>query len=457
MRHALPALAAAMIALCMGQGCSDNGGAKKDAPKQSFDPDTQYPGWAYDAPMYYEPPTPRGDVGDEIGPQRPGDPSHYFVRSHMLYIPRPEQKPDKRSPMPELGPRDSKADLAPRIAVYRTETGGQDWERAGCFGLGQTCFVYPVDCDGVYGFRFVGPGLPPSKCTPPRPQVVYHVDTLKPQVVVHVEPNQAVYYVDQTVTIHWSATDTALAENPVSVSTCWESPDLTKARWTKLLDDQLADGSTTFVIPPDAVDREIVMRAAARDRAGNLGVGFSVPMPVTDEPPPPDPEPTEELDAPETTTQPGLKPGLIQVGDSGRRSGTAVALKPIALDEDAESTNPATGLPGGIVPMGIMSLFGDAELTSFVSQAPSSGTARPLSPSSKDTSSAKTEPVIVLPPISAEPAKQMSKPTSTAPAWQRLSPEQRRARRGVWALPPKLPLGVLQTDRDTPEARPLER
>ncbi len=461
MRHAQWALAAAILGVALSPGCSDTANRNEDAPKQAFDPDTQYPAWAYDAPFYYRPARDHGDVGEEIPPVRPGDPTHYYVRSHTLYLPRPEQEPDERSPMPELGPRSSQADLEPRIEVYQTETGGIEWYRVGCFGLGQTHFACQVDCDGVYGFRFVGPGLPPAKCTPPRPQKVYHVDTLKPETVVYVEPNQAVYPVGQTVTIHWSARDDALADNPVSIAACWESTDLSKARWHELLNDQRADGSTTFVVPPDAVDREILIRAAGRDRAGNLGVGFSVPMPVTDEPPatPPAAEPTKDLDEPEATTQPGLKPGLIQVGLAGQDDQDAAALRPMAIEGQIRPDMTTTGEPGTIVPMGVMSLLGEAELTGYAQPALSAirelraptifsfGDLENESPGPND------RPMLILPPIQARPTE--SNPHWASRPWQRLAAPNPAPRLGIWGLPDKVPIGLLRTDRDTPEAEAL--
>jgi hypothetical protein len=253
---------------------------KKQKHEEVFDPANQYPEWAYDAPFYYRPARDRGDVGEEIASRQAGGPTHYYVRDRLVYMPRPVRKATTSPATPTLGARTTERDMAPRIGVFWTDSGGLEWERAGYFGIGQTHFVFPAENDGVYGFRFIGPDQPPAKCTPPRPQIVYHVDTVPPEVVVYVEPNQPAYHVSESVTIHWMAQDVHLSDSPVSISACWLVGDDDACEWTPIIHDQPSEGSMTFAIPPHATDCRLRIRADARDRSGNLGVGFSPPMVV---------------------------------------------------------------------------------------------------------------------------------------------------------------------------------
>jgi len=295
------ALAGSLLAILLG-GCSDcclckspeeqKQQRKKKTHQPAFDPAEQYPAWAYDAPFYYRPATELGDVGETIPPRIPGGATQYYVRTQTVQLPRPVKLTTTAPTMTELGPRTVVADLAPRIGVFWTDSGGQEWSRAGYFGISQTHFGFPTENDGAYGFRFVGPGIPAAKCTPPRPHVIYHVDTAAPDVVVYVEPNKPDYYVNESITVHWTASDTNLADAPTSISTCWEFDEDEDCEWVPVIYNQAAEGSMAFLVPPHAAGRRFKIRADARDRAGNLGAGLSVPLIVVETSPASQPAPT---------------------------------------------------------------------------------------------------------------------------------------------------------------------
>src|SRR5262249_42036303 len=52
--------------------------------------------------------------------------------------------------------------------------------------------------------------------------------------------------------------------------------------WTVLQKDSVANGFYMYVIPADAIGRGLTFRASARDRAGNIGFGYSQLVQVRD-------------------------------------------------------------------------------------------------------------------------------------------------------------------------------
>jgi hypothetical protein len=273
-------LTAAVVMLLLGAGaccCS------KKPHKVAYDPAEQYPEWAYDAPFYYRPASERGDVSEAVPPAAPGCPPHYYTRDRLIYLPRPQRTEPTSMPARAGDPRFSPFDLAPRIAVYWTTTAGLDWRRSGYFGLSQTHYVYEAENDGVYGFRFVGPGIPEAKSYPPGPVVVFHVDTSPPDVVLYVEPNQVQYQVNEQVTVRWTATDQNLADKPSSISVCWESDTTKESAWTVMDKALAAEGAVAVVVPPQAAGQSFMIRITARDKAGNLATATSPAFPVVAE------------------------------------------------------------------------------------------------------------------------------------------------------------------------------
>ncbi|MBN1342643.1 MAG: hypothetical protein JXQ73_08190 [Phycisphaerae bacterium] len=387
MRLARSVPAGTLILALLG-GCNCGNDQAKDKGRRAFSPAEQYPEWAFDAPFYYRPAKDRGDVGEEVAPAAPGAPPHFYVRNRTIFLPRPDQESSKTSPMPEMGPRTTPFDLAPRIAVYWTEDAGQTWTRAGYFGVGQTHFAFPVDNDGSYGFRFVGPGLPVPKCTPPRPQAVYHVDTEPPALTLYIEPNLPAYQVDQSVKIHWMAADAHLTDAPVSVCVCWGEDELGKPSWTDVASKQPAEGSATFVIPARAAGERIGVRGEAWDRSGNRRVGPPVYI---------------EVAQASVATMPGSVVTPIQPAETPRV--TVLAVPPVD--------------PGQAAAMKSMVLTAGAEPASYITE-------RVDPPSLPQPHSERTEiqPTAIPSLVEAEAAK----PTMPTPQSKDKEPTLPRAR-----------------------------
>jgi hypothetical protein len=267
-----------IVLLAAGACCS-----KKTKHHAAYDPSEQFPEWAYDAPFYYRPASPLGDIAETVPPAGPGCPTEYFTRDRIIYLQRPPGPPVTTAPGHDPKTRFTPSELAPRYAVYWTDSSGQMWNRAGYFGLCQTHFAFQVENDGTYGFRFVGPSLPEAKYVPPAPSVVYHVDTTPPEVVVTIEPNQQQYRVDEQVKVSWTVTDLNLTAKPVIVSVCWGPSASGVSTWSTPERNLPPEGTLQFVIPPDAAGQGFKVRVEARDRAGNLGVGFSEALSVAAE------------------------------------------------------------------------------------------------------------------------------------------------------------------------------
>ncbi len=290
-----------LLALLGGCDCCEK--KTKQKRQQAFDPAEQYPEWAYDAPYYYRPAMDRGDVGEAVLPEEPGGTAHYYVRSRTVYLPRPEEALKNAPSKPDADSRTVVEDFAPRIGVYWSDSWGEFWSRAGYFGLGQTHFAFPAENDGIYGFRFVGPGLRPAMSSPPQPHVVYHVDTVPPEVVVYIEPCCERYHVGETLMVHWQAEDATLGEKPVSLSACWQTHLEAGTEWTSLAQGQPAEGSMPYVVPAEAAGQTLRIQVVARDRAGNVGVGVTGMLIVAETLATTQPAPTSRPVA--TTSRPG--------------------------------------------------------------------------------------------------------------------------------------------------------
>lgn len=256
--------------LCLGAGCgkfpspfSVKDRSPRSHPDTPFDPPNTYPEWAYDAPQYVRPP-------HELKPEpkvNSSDPLHYFTNQKVVMVRRPEG----------FQPED-----IPRVAVWWTDNNGFHWNKAGYFGRQQTFFAFEVEEDGDYGIRFVGPGQDPALHSLPYPERVYHVDTVLPDVDVHVEPEKTWYHVGETVTISWRAADYHLVEFPVRIGllydfTAQNDPSVEIQR------DLPDEGVISFTLPPEALDHEVRFRVDAIDRAGNLGIAISFALQVVPE------------------------------------------------------------------------------------------------------------------------------------------------------------------------------
>lgn len=258
------ALYLAAAALLLPTACSSSNGR----PQQQASRDTQappaetHPEWAADQPEYMKP------VAD-LEPQPPArstDPLHYFTNERTVMVRKPGGYQE---------------DEIPRVALYATSDNGFHWSKQGYFGRGQSFFAMETPTDGDYGIRFVGPGQESEDVVPAEPVRVYHVDTCEPAVEVWVEPEQTWYNIGDTITISWRAADPHLIQFPVSISMLLDF-SAGEGRAIELQRDLANEGSLTYVIPDEAFDHEAWFRVAAKDRAGNLGVGYSFALQVVD-------------------------------------------------------------------------------------------------------------------------------------------------------------------------------
>ncbi len=235
--------------------------ADRDAP---FDPPNRYPGWAYDQPEYVRPAKPLEPEPRVMA----NDPPHFFTRSNIVMIRCPEHYT-----LEEI----------PRVAVHWTDNQGFHWNKAGYFGRGQSYFPFEASEDGDYGIRFIGPGQEAAQHVLATPERVYHVDTLKPEVEVTIEPEQSWYNVGDAITISWRATDYHLVEFPVRIVMLVDFS--AEDRGPIEIQRQLSDaGSINFIVPPEVLEHEITFRVEATDRAGNLGLAHSYALQIVAEP-----------------------------------------------------------------------------------------------------------------------------------------------------------------------------
>ncbi len=275
--------------------------------------DTANPEWAYDKPFYYKPtdgPMPL----DNFAQPAPD----IYINKKIIQIPRPKIGDDRK---------------APRVAIWVTDDNGIHWEKIGYFGLQQHYFSYPVEKDGTYGIRFIGPGIPPAKCKPPKPHMNFHVDTTPPEISVFISPDKEFYTPGDMITIDWTAIDENIIPLSAKISVCLDS-ESAHLRWDALGKRHHCIGSTQLVIPDEAIDKTLTIRITAEDKAGNIGYGYSCDIPVMYEPEIP------------TSTQPVTQPSEKNLSPSTQNSAKAKSPKVILSPEGPQvlTTMPADNL-----------------------------------------------------------------------------------------------------------------
>lgn len=266
-------------------------GCEKKQPDRGF-ANPSGPEWTFDQPFYVvSPDAPAGLVDLEA------DPTDVYVARHQLIIPRPKVNDPRK---------------APRTAIWATYDHGVNWEKLGYYGLQQEEFFYPVDKDAEIGIRFIGPKIAPAKCKPPKPHMIYHVDTTSPKITVFLSPNKEAYVPGDQITVEWQATDLNFKPESVKLGVCIDSED-TKFKWAFIGKVHPRVGREVIEIPTTAVHKTMKIRVTAEDLAGNVGIGYSCPIVVVLEAVPDDVASTQPASATQPTTQPAKSGAQVYI------------------------------------------------------------------------------------------------------------------------------------------------
>ncbi len=271
----------------------------------NWDPDQDYPSWAYDAPFYYRP-SEELPVAETIGNGIPV----FFSRHRLFFVKHPTgyQVPS-----------------VPRVAVWYSLDQGQNWSRAGFYGAEQTHFGFLAEADGTHWVRLIGPGQPGMKTSPGKPDRVYIVDTVPPYVQLTLDPpvmerdeegnvtGPHLYSVGDQVTVGWRVSDRTLDADSLKMATTFgRYPE--SIVWQPFPLKLKPEGQLTVPVPADASKPGggvMRFRIEARDRAGNISYTFSDVLQVQgagEAGPAPRPKPPTPLIAQEHG-EPGERPG----------------------------------------------------------------------------------------------------------------------------------------------------
>ncbi|MFW6132616.1 MAG: hypothetical protein ACOC8F_01875 [Planctomycetota bacterium] len=243
-----------------------------------WDPQSDLPEWAYDAPFYYRPteditPAEPESLGFEVAPGI----DVYFVNRAEFFLPHP-------SGYQLTG--------APRMAVW-CSTDHEQWKRVGYYGVEQSHFLMRAEHDGRYWIRFAGPNQAVSEVPPGQPHRIYVVDRRQPRISLEIDPPpyrldeegnriEHTYRVGDEVTIRWTILDRYLDPDSVRLSTCFaEFPhNLVWGEWPRSLE---ARGEIAGIVLPPGAARHGGMRfrMEARDRAGNIALAMTDVMHVS--------------------------------------------------------------------------------------------------------------------------------------------------------------------------------
>lgn len=275
----------------------------------NWNPVADYPSWTYDAPYYYRP-SEDLPVQEVVGAGIPV----YYTSSKQFFL---KHATGYQAPG------------VPRLAVWYSVNAGENWERAGYYGVEQTYFLFQAEADGMYWIRFVGPGQGVAAATPGTPHRIYVVDTTRPTIDVSVNPPAIerdkhgndvphIYSVGDTVEVRWSVSDVNLVSKSIHLATTFGTfPD--NVVWTRFPLSLPATGSMKVPVPPEAAGRQgrgdgqMRFRIEAEDKAGNLNFTFSDVLHVDGPPPPARPVKPWELVA-QAGGAAGPKPGWPQPG-----------------------------------------------------------------------------------------------------------------------------------------------
>ncbi len=192
------------------------------------------------------------------------EPEHYFTREKTVRVMPPD--------------RYSTSEIA-QVTVWWSDDNGFHWREAGRFNSEEEAFEFKPDGEGDYAFRFVGPNDPPAQKVLAAPELVFHVDATPPELQLIVEPEKSEYHAGERITISWQARDPSLESLPVRIGLL---PDFAadSPEFVELQRNLVPNGSITYEIPSDAAQQQVLFRAEALDRCGNMGLAYSFAIPI---------------------------------------------------------------------------------------------------------------------------------------------------------------------------------
>lgn len=270
--------------------CAVTAGCKLSDENPNWNPKQDYAEWTYDAPFYYRPTTELKPL-ETIGKNTPV----YYISSTWFFVSHP-------------GNCQLVGD--PRVAVWYSTDEGQNWQRAGFYGVEQSHFLFEAKEDGNYWIRFVGPGQKTAKGPVPQPHRIYVVDTQSPLLAIAIKPSPwqdeekkvpTVYSVGQEIVVGWQVEDPNLKINSIKMESCVGKAPY-EVYWMAFRDSLPPEGNRKVVIPSEAARYgNFRFRLEAEDKAGNIAVATTVPLFIK----------PSDVAAAKTTTQPA--DGLIPV------------------------------------------------------------------------------------------------------------------------------------------------
>jgi hypothetical protein len=239
----------------------------------NWDPQSQLPSWTYDAPFYYRPTKdlePLDTVGNAV--------NVYYTRDDWFFIPHPANA----QPVGE-----------PRVAVWYSTDRGQEWKKAGFFGVEQSHLLFRAEQDADYWIRFVGPGQGATRSAPGMPHRIYVVDRKPPAIMLslcgearqRLEQPPFIFQAGEPVTLAWGIHDAHLAADSIElVATGAEFPyNIPLVQLGQPLSD---GGSVTVSIPASAARTGgVKFQLRATDKAGNVALATTQTLPTNPEAP----------------------------------------------------------------------------------------------------------------------------------------------------------------------------
>lgn len=154
-----------------------------------------------------------------------------------------------------------------RVELWGSRDGGRTWESYGFDSDSLSPMIARVPEEGTYGFKVVFHPMQGPAAQPPRPgempDITVHVDLTQPEVRL-LGVDRAARDAQQ-LTIRWQASDSQLADMPVSLYYA----DALAGQWLPIARNLRNAGSYDWTLPPNLPAR-IQIRVDVEDMAGNV-------------------------------------------------------------------------------------------------------------------------------------------------------------------------------------------